>query len=125
MKKLLVIMLMLMYGFSSTGMTLHLHYCCGKLDAIDLSPAKENHCGAGHKMSKKSCCDDKQVSLKLKSEQSPAKFLNPVFQLPSIKPVQPELLISSPVDSKKMLPEVFAPPPLKRDVNNLYCIYRI
>jgi len=114
-----------MYGFSSTGMTLHLHYCCGKLDAIDLSPVKDEHCSSGHKLVKKSCCDEKQVSLKLKPEQNPAKFLNPVFQLPAIKTVQPEFLALGPVQSKKLLPEVFAPPPLQKNINNLFCVYRI
>jgi len=125
MKKLFAIMLLLVYGFSSTGMTLHLHYCCGKLDAIDLSPVKDEHCGGKHKLIKKSCCDEKQVSLKLKSEQNPAKFLNPVFQLPAIKTVQPDFFVLSPVQSKKLLPEVFAPPPLQKNINSLFCVYRI
>ena len=125
MKKFLVIVLMLMYGFSSTGMTLHLHYCCGKLDKIDFTPVKEKHCGAGHKMGKKSCCDNKEVSLQLQSDQNPAKFLNPSFQLPAIKAAQPELLVSNPVTAKNLLPEVFAPPPLQKNINTLFCIYRI
>lgn len=125
MKKLFAIMLLLMYGFSSTGMTLHLHYCCGKLDAIDLSPVEDGHCGGDHKVVKKTCCDEKQVSLKIKSEQNLAKFLNPVFQLTAIKTVHPEFLALCFVQSKKLVPEVFAPPPLQKNINSLFCIYRI
>ena len=125
MKKLFAIVLLLMYGFSSTGMTLHLHYCCGKLDGIDLSPVKDDHCSGSHKLIKKTCCDEKQVSLKLKSEQNLAKFLNSVFQLTAIKTVHPEFLALCSVQSKKLVPEVFAPPPLQKNINSLFCIYRI
>ena len=63
MKKLLVIVLLLVYGAASSGMTLHLHYCCGKLDKIDLAPVKHKGCGSEHKLGKKSCCDNKELSI--------------------------------------------------------------
>lgn len=125
MKKLFAIMLLLVYGLSSSGMTLHFHYCCGKLKKVDLTPVKEDQCGTQHKMGSKPCCDDKQVSLKLKAEQNHAKALNYSFSITGIKPIQPEYRVSTPIQTKNLIPEVFAPPPLQKDFNHLYCIYRI
>lgn len=67
MKKLVVIILMLAYGFSSMGMTVHLHYCCGKLKSIEWLPVKES--GDKCKMSNKGCCDTKEIANKTKTDQ--------------------------------------------------------
>jgi hypothetical protein len=66
------------YGFSSTGAVVHLDYCCGKLSNISLLPSHgdKNDCG-GKTIHGKSCCDSKQVLLKVKGEQlSVAKSVN-------------------------------------------------
>jgi hypothetical protein len=71
MKKLLVIFLMLVYGLSSTGATLYLHYCCGKLDNISFSSTGKKNCPA-NAVTAKGCCDSKHVELKVKGDQEPA-----------------------------------------------------
>ena len=124
MKKVLVIVLLLVYGASSSGMTLHLHYCCGKLDRIDLSPV-QHHCGGESKVSKKSCCDNKELNFDLKADQTPVKVLVPAFHLFAIKPLPVEFHLSGPVETKGLLPHIFAPPPLQKDFNTLFCVYRI
>jgi hypothetical protein len=124
MKKFLVIILLLVYGVSSSGMTLHLHYCCDKLDKIDLSPVKHS-CGGENKISKKSCCDNKELSFNLKADQTAVKLLVPAFQSPAIKPTQAEFHISSSFKAKKSEPQIFAPPPLEKNLHTLFCIYRI
>ena len=43
MAKVLTIWLLLIYAFSATGATVHLHYCCGKLQQLTL----ETEPGAG------------------------------------------------------------------------------
>lgn len=62
MKKILVILFLLAYGFSATGMTLHLHYCCGKLKSIEWAPVSDNECGEKHSMGSKPCCETKKIS---------------------------------------------------------------
>jgi hypothetical protein len=81
MRKTLVILLMLVYGYSATGMTLHLHYCCGKLKSIEWSPVTDNECGEKHNMGTKPCCETKQISSSKSTDQEyslmvtdPAKF---------------------------------------------------
>jgi hypothetical protein len=125
MKKLFALVMLMVYGLSSTGMTLHFHYCCGKLEKIDLSRAASKKCGTGTEMAGKGCCDNKQLELKLRSGHNPEKFIQNSFPTESPELVRWNLPDSGPYCSKKLLPEVFAPPPLKRDINILYCTYRI
>ena len=125
MKKFLVILLLLVYGAASSGMTLQFHYCCGKLDNVALTLPKDTHCGTDHKMGRKPCCDVKELALKIKSEQQTSTALQLFISLPAIKPTLPDFYVASPVATKGLLPEVFAPPPLPQDFTRLYCVYRI
>jgi hypothetical protein len=112
MKKLLVIMLMLMYGFSSTGMTLQLHYCCGKLKSIKWTPAQESGCGSKHKMGSKPCCENKQLSNKVKADHD---NYQPVVKSFKVLPEVVKHAADSSVLSSKgaqLSPVAFAPPPL-------------
>ena len=57
-----------MYGVTSFGMTLNLHYCCGKLDNVSLSNAKANNCRYAA-LNNKGCCNSKQIHLTIKADQ--------------------------------------------------------
>ena len=72
MKKLFIIVLMLVYGLSSSGMTINLHYCCGKLDGVSFTGKKEKTCKMGNHIKKSGCCNDKQISAPLNFEQQAA-----------------------------------------------------
>lgn len=124
MKKLLAFILIMVYGLSSSGMTVHFHYCCGKLDKVSLEPVK-GKCESSSLVKPKKCCDSKQVELKLKGEQQ-QKWIQHGLQADAIIPaIFWQSYATNPLVAKKLLPEVFAPPPLKRDVQSLFCIYRI
>jgi hypothetical protein len=92
MKKFAIVLIILVYGLSSTGAVVHLEYCCGKLSNISLVPAREDkkHCG-GKTIESKSCCDSKQVLLKVKGEQlSVVKWVNVQKQLVVVIGTTPE-----------------------------------
>jgi hypothetical protein len=69
MKKIFVILLMLVYGVSSSGMTVNLHYCCGKLDNVSFSIKHKKGCAKAEGIKKSGCCNDKQFSAKLSIDQ--------------------------------------------------------
>ena len=81
MKRFLVTILALVYLTVSSGATVNLHYCMGKLMSWDLSHKSEGKCGscgmekAGHK----GCCHDEHKQLKVEKDQkaseSAFKFL--------------------------------------------------
>ena len=74
-KKFLAIFFLLIYGLSSSGMTLNFHYCCGQLETVDLSPVEKESCENCHDQvpaqnSVISCCENKAVDLRVSSEQN-------------------------------------------------------
>jgi hypothetical protein len=85
MKKLSIILIMLVYGLSSSGMSVNLHFCCGELDDISFSNQKEKSCRKDDDaFSKKRCCDNKHLEFKLKADQEPsAKWIQAYKQLTS------------------------------------------
>jgi hypothetical protein len=124
-KKLVAIVLLLVYGLSSSGMTIQFHYCCGKLKNIKLSPVTVKPCGMKHAFSKKPCCDDRQVELKLKADQKAEQATKFVFSVPTVSKQEAGVFILHPMVRKTILPEIFAPPPLKAPLYILHSVYRI
>src|SRR5690349_19973505 len=73
---------MLLFGFSSTGMSIYLHYCCGKLDKISLTSQKNQSCAKDlNGISNKRSCDDKHLEFKLKADQEPSAKWIQAFKL--------------------------------------------
>jgi len=68
MKKYIVIFLMLVYALPSTGASLQLHFCCGKLDDVSLSVKHKPGC-AKQEASNKVCCNNVEVDLKIDADQ--------------------------------------------------------
>lgn len=109
MKKLLILILSFLYLGASTGATVHLHYCMGKL--VHEKNTKENgrkcaKCGMKKdRTAKKSCCKDEHKLLKIeKDQQVNSKFsfsadpvaaiLPPAFPEWRMAPVSSTLLIA-------------------------------
>ena len=127
MKKLLVILILFMYGAASFGMTVHFHYCCGQLDSVDFTVPEAKHCNNDkhQEMDSQSCCDSKELKLAIQSDQNPGKILQPSFESFPLALPNTHFIVSAPVETKNLIPEIFAPPPLTKDITHFYCIYRI
>ena len=125
LKKLFSIILLLVYGLSSSGMTVQFHYCCGKLKDIKLTPVSEKQCRMNHSFGKKPCCDSKQVELKLKADQKTEQSVKFSFFTPALTKQQSGIVVLEPEIEKTILPEVVAPPPLQNPLYILHCVYRI
>jgi hypothetical protein len=78
MKKLIIAISAILYLGTSTGATLHLHYCMGELvdwSAWAASKGKCGKCGMIKKTTKaKDCCKDEQKQVKLHSDQKRAEL---------------------------------------------------
>lgn len=127
MKEFAIILLMLFYGLSSSGMSVTFHYCCGKLDDITFTSDFKNNCLDGEHFSKQKCCDNKKVDLKLKADQERTiKEVNvngsqPV-SIPSAYRTVPLFPDEKPVN------ELPTGPPLVTSSNPLFiqnCVFRI
>ena len=76
MKRLLVTILAILYLGTSTGATIHMHYCMGKLVDMKLWHSGRDKCGnCGMKKSKacaKKCCKDEHKLVKLEKDHRKA-----------------------------------------------------
>ena len=116
----------MIYGFSSTGMTVNFHYCCGKLKKVEFSSA-QIECGMKikHNSSKK-CCDNKQLDLKVKDDQKITENAKTVFKAFALSNSFPDFAIIQPLKGKPLIPSAFASPPLaNQSLYILHCTYRI
>jgi hypothetical protein len=125
MKKFFAGLLFLVFGLSSSGMTLHLHYCCGKLKNVQFSPVEKKHCGSGRHAVSKPCCDEKEISLKLKGDFNTAKVAIASVQSPAVPSVETGPVTFEPHHLPKLIAEVFVPPPIHQDIAAFYCVFRI
>lgn len=126
MKKLLTLFVILVYGVASAGATLHLHYCCGKLDKISFSAAHNKDCPKKDGAFKR-CCDSKQLEFKIKSDQEPGtKWITVHKDLtPTVQAAACYLLIPT---QKIPVNEYATGPPLVVSPVPLFiknCVYRI
>ena len=74
MKKIFAAILFVSYAFASSGASVDLHYCMGKLIGWDFDYTSKNACqNCGMKMkSDKGCCANKQIQPKVDKEQRAA-----------------------------------------------------
>jgi len=106
MKRLLVVILSLVYFGASSGFTLRQHYCMGELigTAIDHPLPKDNdihhceRCGMDKQSDDNGCCQDKIKTFKASPDQLPAKaFEVPAYVATAILPLEFPLPIAQPV----------------------------
>src|SRR5450432_243556 len=83
MKKFLITITALVYLTVSSGATVNLHYCMGKLMSWDLSAKSKSKCGSCgmEKSGHKGCCNDEQKTFKVDKDQ---KISESAFQFLSI-----------------------------------------
>lgn len=79
MKKLIVILLLFVYGITSAGATIHLHYCMDKYAGWSMWHSDKEKCGkCGMTEMKGGCCKDEHKQLKLSTDQN-HKLPHPVL----------------------------------------------
>ncbi len=88
MKKFLLSILAIIYLGISTGVTLHIHYCMGKLVDIGLVSKSNNRCdkcGMVKVNNHKGCCHDEQKVVKIQQDQNNATTaIHQITQLSSV-----------------------------------------
>ncbi len=85
MKRLIAIIVAVSYLCLSVGVTVHTHYCMGKLVGASFIEPDDNHhcshCGMTKKTSKKGCCKDEHKTFKNASDQFLSKVTIAKYQL--------------------------------------------
>lgn len=86
MKKLIVIILAFLHLSASAGVTMHMHYCMGKLAGWGVDSKVSTQCGkCGMEKSKKNaCCKDELKFVKNTNDQKAAESVFQLMQLASV-----------------------------------------
>ena len=84
MKKILFLILSILYLSTSVGATVHFHYCMDRLVSWGLASQEEDsctYCGMD-KEKANSCCKDEHKQVKVQGEQKTANVVNAEVNLP-------------------------------------------
>lgn len=128
-KKLTILILLIIYSFTSFGLSVNLFYCCGKLANISLKadPKNEKNCPVKEKSD--DCCKDKTITIKISDDQLNNSFVNFYLTHPGAIAIIPVLFqeFQTPFinDLKVNNWETGLPPPLIKNRSILFSVFRI
>jgi hypothetical protein len=131
MKRTIAIILALFYLGISTGATIHMHYCMGKLVDWGLWHSKSEQCSkcgmSAAKSKAHNCCKDEHQFVKLEKDQKVSESAVQLAQLSAVA-VLP-VLVTVPCTLRPTLveqPLSHAPPLLRhKAIYLLHCVFRI
>ncbi|MBK5269712.1 MAG: hypothetical protein JJE22_01740 [Bacteroidia bacterium] len=132
MKKFIVSILSFLYITTSTGATIHFHYCMGKLVGWDLSHNPTEKCGKcgmkiKHQLKRNACCHDEYKQIKNDKDQKLSAvepyLLHPVIILSSN--FQSELLSLIACIKSETIPVSNAPPGSPGAIYIRNCVFLI
>ena len=105
MRRFLFTIAVIIYGLSSMGWVLDIHYCMGKVDAVHLFEKEEKPCGTCGMSADEAagCCHDENALVMLIQDQKTPVTLHynlasPVFHLPPTLTLLNEVDFSDPID---------------------------
>lgn len=132
MKQFLVFILSLVYLVTSTGATMHTHFCMGKIADWSLWEKSEgtacSKCGMESAEQSEGCCSNESKWIKIEDDQK-AALAN--FELTPLPDVGPDYIagLNHPVyisEGSDLLPQSHAPPNISFfKIYKRICIFRI
>jgi len=127
MKKIAAIILILVYGMSSSGMSVKADYCCGKLSKIDVSLSQAENSKHDNPLENKKCCGHKEVNFKVKTDHE--KNINQSINFSAqqvIQPVFPDVACNLHYSSKPVSEYSTGPPLFNKVTGYIFnCVFRI
>jgi hypothetical protein len=84
MKKLFLGILSFVYITVASGIVVNIHYCMGRLSAVDYGYNSTNKCSKCGMENKKGCCHNESKFIKLADDQQLAKANIAIVKVPSV-----------------------------------------
>ena len=107
MKKIIIAILAIIYMGTSTGATIHMHYCTGKLVSMGILPVTNNKCGKcgmeKTELKSNGCCKDEYKQIKIEKDQKATEFA--VKSVQSVAVEMPVSFFEIPFDNFSSLTE--------------------
>jgi hypothetical protein len=129
MKKLLVLLLLMIYGSATMGTTVHLHYCMNKMVGWSLVDNQDHKCHSCGMEKKGGCCKDSKAQIKLAADQQkadPAKNANFNSQLVCSQPIASDYFLAD-IVALAIIPLQQNSPPLLPilEAPEFLCVFRV
>jgi hypothetical protein len=124
MQKFLVIFFSMLYLTVTSGITMNLHYCGGKLKTVSFFSNNEKGC-CGTKKKSKGCCKDKTKLIKVEENHKASKVTeasNPTVHLVAL--LSSQLLFNLSNDNSVDIISKYYSPPVLYD-NPLYLKHQV
>ncbi|MBX3258058.1 MAG: hypothetical protein KF862_28255 [Chitinophagaceae bacterium] len=127
MKKIILSIVLIAYGFASLGVSLNYLYCCDQLKEIKVSLTSQHEDDCDMEMGDKKCCDNKTVTLKIATDQRHNLVQDHHFQQPLLSTVPPlQYFDVRAISSIQAHPQYYnLPPPLVLNRTVLFSSFRI
>lgn len=132
MKRFIIFVLAVLYLGLSTGATVHMHYCMGKLVGSSLWHNEKSdlcsNCGMKKSTSKNKCCKDEHKAVKIIQDQKVADDVYHSIQLESTEFVLNHFMIREPFVSSIIEEHYYSNAPLLNYQIPIYirnCVFRI
>ncbi|MBX2925801.1 MAG: hypothetical protein KF746_26640 [Chitinophagaceae bacterium] len=127
MKKVILSIVFIAYGFASLGVSLNYLYCCDQLKEIKISLTSQHEDDCDMEMGDKKCCDNKTVTLKIATDQRHNLTQDYHFQLPLLSTIPPFQSFDAQATSGiQAHPQYYnLPPPLVLNRTVLFANFRI
>ena len=121
MQKFLVIFFSMLYLTVTSGITVNLHYCGGKLKTVSFFSNNEKGC-CGTKKKSKGCCKDKTKLIKVEENRKVTEASNPTVHLVAL--LSSQLLFNLSNDNSVDIISKYYSPPVLYD-NPLYLKHQV
>jgi hypothetical protein len=130
MKKIVAILLLVIYGVTTVGATIHIHYCMNKRVGWDLCLGKSRECPTCgmDKAKSNGCCRDEVKCIQVRSEHQQPAIVDPVPDFDGTAILQPlvaysftNLSITPPPSDRYHAP----PLPSGQRLHVLHCVFII
>lgn len=129
MKKIVVLLLLLVYGSATMGTTVHIHYCMNKMAGWSLIDSNDHQCHTCGMEKKGGCCKDSKTQIKLASDQQKAEISGAATFNSSqfcLLPIVSEYLLVPIAETNVGYLYHVSPPLLLKSVSpEFLCVYRI
>lgn len=125
-KRLAAILMILLFGVSSSGATIQLHYCCGKLKSISFGSVQAADCGMDMEMESGPCCETQSLSSGTQDQEHQYFSITPGSAAPA-EALPAYTGIRHRVVSENVYHEtaITGTPPPRTDILVKHCVFRI
>lgn len=126
MKKFFITIIATLYLIPAVGITMSAHSCSNELASVSHSYKENKDHVCGKEETKKSCCEDKQFSFKLKDSQQQTELFSQKFVAPFLLQLIPDSFFITPylvINTNEVSHYLFHPPNLFQEP--LYLIHQV